>query len=158
MLQLFLSAGRDNLQAYSKLLIGNLLRLRLSSRLTFTMPPVEFLAEYDCTGRASCKGCRQKLDKKELRIAKVVSNPFGDSGETMNQWYHPKCIFNSFLRARATTRIIQSASDIYGYDVLEEDDQDSVAQMITGKICIELTLPIRMLIIDLNIYTMKGIG
>ncbi|EDV23892.1 uncharacterized protein TRIADDRAFT_57566 [Trichoplax adhaerens] len=93
--------------------------------------PIEFLAEYDRSGRASCKGCKQKLEKKALRIAKVVENPFGDTGETMKQWHHPKCIFNSFIRARPATKIIQTVADIDGYDDLEDDDQESVSQMIT---------------------------
>ncbi|RDD44029.1 DNA ligase 3 [Trichoplax sp. H2] len=130
MLPLFTSTGRPYLRVYFQIHLASLSRLRLLSNSIIAMP-IEFLAEYDRSGRASCKGCKQKLEKKALRIAKVVENPFGDTGETMKQWHHPKCIFNSFIRARPATKIIQTVADIDGYDDLEDDDQESVSQMIT---------------------------
>lgn len=36
-----------------------------------------FFAERAKTGRANCKKCKDKIDSGELRIAKLVTNPFG---------------------------------------------------------------------------------
>lgn len=36
------------------------------------MEELPFKAEYAKTGRASCKGCKNKIDQAELRIAKMV--------------------------------------------------------------------------------------
>ena len=41
-----------------------------------------------------------------MRIAKITSNPFNEEGE-MKNYHHPTCIFQTFLKARATTKIIE---------------------------------------------------
>ena len=41
----------------------------------------KYCVELATTGRSSCKGCKQKIDKSALRIGKISSNPFDDGGE-----------------------------------------------------------------------------
>jgi hypothetical protein len=41
------------------------------------------------TGRASCRGCRQRIDKGALRFGERVPNPFAE-GETTH-WFHLAC-------------------------------------------------------------------
>lgn len=36
-----------------------------------------FFAERAKSGRANCKKCKEKIDSGELRIAKLMANPFG---------------------------------------------------------------------------------
>jgi len=50
----------------------------------------------------------------------------------MRQYHHVKCIFDTFVRARATTKIITEMDDIRGFDDLEESDQQSISEAIDG--------------------------
>ena len=42
------------------------------------------------SGRASCKTCRKKIEKGELRLGEEAPNPFAD-GEMGYRWHHLKC-------------------------------------------------------------------
>eukprot|EP00742_Colponemidia_sp_Colp-10_P006695 GILJ01007176.1.p1 GENE.GILJ01007176.1~~GILJ01007176.1.p1 ORF type:complete len:1038 (+),score=252.17 GILJ01007176.1:36-3116(+) len=95
----------------------------------------EFQVEYAKTGRASCKDskCKLPIAAGTLRLARVAANPFGDVGDTMLKWYHPRCMFNSFTRARASTAKIESEDDIEGFDELKAKDKDLIRNLISGK-------------------------
>ena len=41
-----------------------------------------------------------KIDKGVVRIAKLKTNPFSDDGGLTTDWHHPKCVFETFARAR----------------------------------------------------------
>ena len=43
---------------------------------------------------------QMKIDKGVVRIAKLKTNPFSDDGGLMTDWHHPKCVFETFARAR----------------------------------------------------------
>jgi hypothetical protein len=60
---------------------------------------------------------------------------FGSSGDKhiVMQWYHARCIFHSFLRARKTTRVIEADADIEGVQNLELEDQGLITRMIGGS-------------------------
>ena len=58
----------------------------------------KFLADYCKRGSTKCKVCRKKIQKGELRIGKSV--PFKNIYIT--QYYHVKCGFESFKKARLT--------------------------------------------------------
>jgi len=62
----------------------------------------------------------------------MVTNPFGDDGGLMKQWYHVRCIFDSFSRARVTTAKITSVEDVDGFDDLKDEDQNLIKDFITG--------------------------
>lgn len=51
----------------------------------------------------------------------------------MKQWHHPKCIFETFERARATTKIIDSTDEIDGFADLNDDDKELIKTLINGK-------------------------
>lgn len=71
----------------------------------------------------------------ELRIGKIVTNPFSESGGDMKQWHHVNCIFETFKRARATTKKIEDpVDDIEGWENLEEDDQKKIRALIDGEL------------------------
>ncbi|OQR78217.1 DNA ligase 3-like, partial [Tropilaelaps mercedesae] len=86
----------------------------------------KFCADYAKRRMASCRKCKAKIDKGLLRIAKIVPNPFTDAGDDMKEWYHLDCIFESFQRARATTRTIEDAEDIEGFKDLEKNDRKKI--------------------------------
>ena len=91
-----------------------------------------FSTDYDKRGQASCKKCKQKIGKGGLRIAKVVANFFSEEGGDMKQYFHPKCIFETFVKARATTKIIEDTTDIEGFADLEQEDKDTIKELIKG--------------------------
>lgn len=78
--------------------------------------------------RATCKKCKQKCPQGELRIAKLMSNPFGTG--KMKSWHHVSCIFEQFVKQKITTKRIESAEDIDGWDLLSSEDKKE----IIGKI------------------------
>ncbi|XP_055938464.1 DNA ligase 3-like isoform X2 [Argiope bruennichi] len=81
-------------------------------------------------GTAGCKECNKKIDKGLVRIAKIIPNPFTESGGEMKQWFHVRCIFTKLSRARATTKKIESTDDLEGWDDLEEDYQPEVLKCL----------------------------
>ncbi|XP_052819765.1 DNA ligase 3-like [Mya arenaria] len=89
-----------------------------------------YLAGYAKLGTSSCKKCKQKIDKGALRIAKLVSNPFSEDAGDMKQWFHPPCIFETFVRARATTKKIEDPDDVEGFSDLQQDDKDKILGLI----------------------------
>ena len=52
----------------------------------------------------------------------------------MRQYHHVKCMFETFVRARATTKIITEPDDIRGFDDLEESDQQFISETIDGSL------------------------
>jgi len=92
----------------------------------------KFLAGYAKLGTSSCKKCKQKIDKGALRIAKLVSNPFSEDAGDMKQWFHPACLFETFVRARATTKKIEDPDDVDGFSDLQQDDKDKILDLIKG--------------------------
>lgn len=97
---------------------------------TTDMAENKFIIVYAKMGTSSCKKCKNKIEKAALRIGKVVANPFSDDGGDMKLWYHPNCIFETFLRARATTKIIEEAEDLEGFADLKKEDKDLVNNII----------------------------
>lgn len=93
--------------------------------------PVEkpFVIETAKQGRAVCKKCKQKCLQGELRIAKLVANPFGEG--KMKNWHHINCIFEVFQKQRPTTkRIDDPEEDIDGWESLETDSKKDILNRI----------------------------
>jgi len=63
-----------------------------------------------------------------------VTNPYSSTGSEMRQYHHVKCMFETFVRARATTKIITEPDDIRGFDDLEESDQQFISETIDGSL------------------------
>ncbi|RNA36306.1 DNA ligase 3, partial [Brachionus plicatilis] len=93
------------------------------------MSDLNFLVDY--SKRVSkCKKCKQELEKGSVRLGKLLPNAFGDSDTEMKQYYHIDCLFDSFKRARATTKVIESADDIQGFDKINQKDKDLIIEKI----------------------------
>lgn len=93
----------------------------------------KYLTAYAKLGTSSCKKCKQKIEKGALRIAKLVSNPFSEDAGDMKQWFHPACIFETFVRARATTKKIEDPDDVEGFSDLQQEDKDTILKLIKGE-------------------------
>lgn len=48
----------------------------------------------------------------------------------MKQWFHPKCLFETFERARATTKIVDSSDEVDGFTDLNDEDKDLIKSLI----------------------------
>ncbi|EJD74156.1 DNA ligase [Loa loa] len=82
---------------------------------------------------AKCKKCQQQLLKGDLRMWRMVPNPFtADSGNPteMKNYFHIDCLFETLTRSRATTKVIDSPDDIEGWDVANDDDKASIIEKI----------------------------
>ena len=56
----------------------------------------------------------------------------------MKQYHHPRCIFETFLRARPTTKIIQDLDDLENYSTLKDEDKDLVRTLIDGNFILSI--------------------
>ncbi|XP_059161186.1 DNA ligase 3-like isoform X2 [Physella acuta] len=90
----------------------------------------KFVVGYAKLGTSSCKKCKTKIDKGALRLGKVTPNPFSDDGGEMKQWFHPSCLFETFVRARATTKKIEDPEDAEGFGDLEQEDKEVIKKLI----------------------------
>ncbi|XP_030854208.1 poly [ADP-ribose] polymerase 1 [Strongylocentrotus purpuratus] len=82
-----------------------------------------FRVEYAKSNRASCKSCRNKIDKESLRLAKMVQSPVFD-GKIPN-WFHYHCFFKKNKP--------ESQADIGGFPSLRWDDQQRIKETLSGK-------------------------
>ena len=98
-----------------------LLTRSFHSCLVTSMSEGRFCADYGKRA-AKCKmtKCKQTIEKGSLRIAKIVKNPFSEEGD-MKQYHHPKCLFDAFTRARGTTKVIEDAGDIEGWEDVKSE-------------------------------------
>ncbi|XP_078617244.1 DNA ligase 3-like isoform X1 [Branchiostoma floridae x Branchiostoma japonicum] len=94
------------------------------------MSEQRFCVEYAKQGRAGCKKCKQKIEKGLPRIGKIVPNFFHEGDGEMKQWYHVACIFETFQRARATTKKIEDASDLEGWEDMEDEEKQTILKLI----------------------------
>ena len=51
----------------------------------------------------------------------------------MKQYFHPQCIFETFVRARATTKKIESPVDLEGWSNIGQEDKDKILKLIKGE-------------------------
>jgi DNA ligase-3 len=66
-------------------------------------------------------------------ILQMVANPYSSGGGDMKQYHHANCLFETFVRARPTTRVILEPDDVHGYDDLTEEDQAVINKLIDGR-------------------------
>lgn len=89
----------------------------------------------DCLERHDQGGCRS-IEKGCLRIGRrVLMDKDNDEtgGNIVIMWFHARCIFNTFLRARKSTRNILSELDIEGFDQLLHEDKEMLRKIIDGN-------------------------
>jgi len=97
-------------------------------------------------GRAMCKDqdCLERhdqggvklIEKGALRIGRRVlmkGRDETDEGFIQLMWYHARCIFNVFMRARKATRVIQSPEDLEGFEHINAEDQEMLRRFIISN-------------------------
>ncbi|KAI3389664.1 hypothetical protein SNEBB_001377 [Seison nebaliae] len=93
----------------------------------------EYMCDYAKTGRSSCKRCKKQIEKGTTRIAKLSQNVFSSGEDKMKSWYHVPCIFDTFTRARPTTKIIDSTEDLQGFSILDKEDRKEIIHLISKQ-------------------------
>mmetsp|Transcript_33571 Transcript_33571/g.105144 ORF Transcript_33571/g.105144 Transcript_33571/m.105144 type:complete len:307 (-) Transcript_33571:76-996(-) len=94
---------------------------------------VAMCRDLDCLDRHAQGGVRS-IEKGELRIGRrVLMDKDKDSGHVVLMWYHARCIFNTFLRSRKSTRVIESVEDLEGFHDIRQEDQDLLRRIIAGN-------------------------
>ncbi|CAF3800514.1 unnamed protein product, partial [Rotaria sordida] len=88
-----------------------------------------YSVDYAKLGTSACKKCKAKIAKGEIRIAKLTPSPFSE-GDMMKIYHHVQCIFDSFLHARATTKIIESSTDLDGWLNISPLDREIILEHI----------------------------
>ncbi|GMT15078.1 hypothetical protein PFISCL1PPCAC_6375, partial [Pristionchus fissidentatus] len=84
---------------------------------------------------AGCKKCKEQIPKGAARLAKISPNPFvqnpdGGPPPDMKAYFHIKCLFETFQKARATTKVIDEPSDIEGFGDLGKEDKEEIVKLI----------------------------
>jgi len=88
-----------------------------------------FRVEYAKSNRSSCKGCKNKIEKDELRLAKMVKN-FKFDG-LMANWYHFDCFFEK--------NKLKSTADIAHFNDLRYEDQQKIQSQIKSKLIVTIS-------------------
>jgi len=85
---------------------------------------------YSTNARAKCKysGCGETIAKDDLRFTKSAASAFSDRPKC--EYYHAKCIFLSFVRARKTTKKIESMSDIEGVEGIKPEEKAMIKKLL----------------------------
>jgi len=93
------------------------------------MSDTKFSVDY-AKRSSKCKKCKQDLPKGVVRIAKVTPNFFHDGDGEMKSYHHIKCLFETFQRAKATTKVIESADDVENFTDLKKEDKTELLELI----------------------------
>ncbi|XP_013185212.2 poly [ADP-ribose] polymerase isoform X1 [Amyelois transitella] len=84
------------------------------------MSDLPYRAEYASSGRAGCKGCKDKIEQGKLRIARMVQSAFHD-GKQPN-WYHEECFFEK--------QRPKSVDEVGNFNKLKSADQKRLSTKI----------------------------
>ncbi|KAG8465133.1 hypothetical protein KFE25_012496 [Diacronema lutheri] len=79
--------------------------------------------EYAKSGRSSCKKCKVKIAKDELRVGVVTVN----EDVEMTSWFHPQC-------AQKKRGVEMTPSEFAGYDELRPEDRATIDQLCSGEL------------------------
>lgn len=79
-----------------------------------------YSCEYSKSGRASCKKCKEKIDKGIVRLAVMVQSPFFDGRQP--NWHHYECFFLRYHPA--------GPEEFSNFEHLKYEDQKRMEQSI----------------------------
>jgi hypothetical protein len=99
------------------------------------IPPLDsshpsYMAGYAKLGTSTCRQCKRKIEKRELRLAKLVHNWHSGGNGVIYHYFHPRCLTLNLLKCRFSTRVIQTAEEIGGLGDITAVDRDSVFQLV----------------------------
>ena len=88
----------------------------------------KFTIDKSKNGRARCKHCRNNIIKDDLRIGKSVL--YRD--KYILQYYHIKCAFETFKRARSKENTVLRLEDLDGYVSLSDEESENILDLISA--------------------------
>ena len=90
----------------------------------------KFKVDHSIRGTVKCKECKKVIAKGELRIGKY--DLYKD--KSFISFFHVKCAFSLFKRARVSTNVISCTSQVDGMDTLKPADREMITELIaTGN-------------------------
>ena len=93
---------------------------------------LRYMCEYAKSGRSSCKASKAVIPQGDLRVGKVVENPWR-AGKEMSLWYVPEALFDSFRKGNAGKNRLTSTDDCEGFDDLKKADQERLQTLIDDE-------------------------
>ena len=87
---------------------------------------------YASSARSKCKEfrCKQTIEKDELRIG-IVTEESDHAGSNFG-WFHPACLWRTFVYRRNANRPITATKDLKGFDALKNEDKKKIEDFIKG--------------------------
>ena len=85
-----------------------------------------FSVDHSIRGTAKCKQCRKFIPKDNLRIGKAVMF----KRKEIKQYYHVKCSFSSFRRARKSINTITNVGDVSGFSELNDEEKQLIQNLV----------------------------
>ena len=94
-----------------------------------------FGVELALSSRAKCQHCKKNIMHETPRIYRLVKNIYHNkqvSGDHyLKRQFHVVCFFQGFARARTPASVIQSTSQLYGFDSLPDELKNSITNLLT---------------------------
>lgn len=92
---------------------------------------MSFSVEYAKSNRSTCKGSKEKIEKDELRIAKVTEQERNGESIMMSAWYKVIPFFQMMKRMRKKEDVVTDASTLAGFDDLRPEDREALEKMVS---------------------------
>lgn len=67
---------------------------------------------------------------EQVRLGKIVTNPFSESGKDMTMWLHVACAFEQMKGGKAVK--LENIEDLQGLDTLKEEDAQEIRDHFAG--------------------------
>ncbi len=78
------------------------------------------------SGRATCRGCRNKIEKGVVRFGEEVPNMFSEEGGTTFRWWHLECGAKGKLANEVRDALKSFAGEVPNRDALDKLIQDNL--------------------------------
>ena len=85
-----------------------------------------FMVDYCKKGATKCRRCRKNILKGELRIGKSA----WFKAKSIYQYFHVKCAFESFEKARSVANTIACMDDITGFDLIKDKERNFILKLM----------------------------
>ncbi|KAJ3058300.1 Poly [ADP-ribose] polymerase 1, partial [Quaeritorhiza haematococci] len=83
--------------------------------------------EYAKSGKSTCRGCNEKIEKGAVRLAFFAEPESGKYGGLVPAWHHVKCFFERNLD------MATAVSDFEGYESLDKKDVKEIEGFLPKK-------------------------
>ena len=89
-------------------------------------PGKKLFVDYCIRESTKCKRCKKQIPKDALRIGKMVPS----RSIHISQYYHVKCAFDSFQKARVASNVITCMDDIDGLELIQDNERLQILSLM----------------------------